>query len=55
MWPIFSLATANKWSDLCVKPTLRCVYSQLDVENALNLVSKISLLGDDRKQPERVY
>lgn len=34
-------------------PTLRCVCSQLDVKNALNLVSKILPVGDDRKEPGR--
>lgn len=31
-------------------PTFMPVYSQLDVKNVLNLVSKILLLGDDRKE-----
>lgn len=35
--------------------TLRCVCSHLEVKNALNLVSKISLLGDDRREPQRAY
>lgn len=33
-------------------PTFMPVYSQLDVKNVLNLVSKILLLGDDRKGPK---
>lgn len=33
-------------------PTFMPVYSQLDVKNVLNLVSKILLLGDDRKEPK---
>lgn len=47
-WTIFNLATANKWSDL--NPPRPHVRSHLPVKNALNLVSKFSLLGDDRKE-----
>lgn len=36
-------------------PTFMPVYSQLDVKNVLNLVSKISLLGDDRKEPKTAH
>lgn len=50
-WTIFNLATANKWSDRT--PPHPRVRSHLPVKNALNLVGKISLLGDDRKEPRR--
>lgn len=48
---VFNLATANKWSDrtpLALVFAHTCLWKML-----LNLVSKISLLGDDRKEPRR--
>lgn len=51
MWFTFDLAAANKWSQIA-SPTRVHLRLQLDVKNELNLVSKISLLGDDRKEPE---